>query len=98
MLNFTTETTKFYTEQHKDNAVKINRKRARYFNAAANERIGSAMYVHLTGSGSQSLRCLLPIFDPDGAGQNPLDFSPFRGARFKDECGYHGEGLPKAFL
>jgi hypothetical protein len=31
--------------------VKKNRKRARYFNAAANERIGSAMYVHLTGSG-----------------------------------------------
>ncbi len=73
--------------------MKNYRKRARYFNAAANERIGSAMYGHLTGSGSQSLRCLLPKFDPDGAGQNPLDFSPFRLARFKDEYGYHGKGL-----
>jgi hypothetical protein len=62
------------------------------------EFLGSDVYVHLTGSGAQSLPFLLPIFDHDGAGQNPLDFSPFRGARFKDECGYHGEGLPKAFL
>ncbi len=74
--------------------VKKNRKRARYFNAAANERIGSAMYGHLTGSGSQSLRCLLPIFDTDGGGHNPLDFFSFHRVRFKDECGYHGEGLP----
>ena len=60
--------------------------------------LGSDVYDHLTGSGAQSLTYLLPIFDPDGAGQNPLDFSPFRCARLKDECGYQGEGLPKAFL
>jgi hypothetical protein len=59
---------------------------------------GSDVYDHLTGSGAQSQTFLLPIFDPDGAGQKPLDFSPFRCARLKDECGYQGEGLPKAFL
>ena len=30
--------------------------------------IGRDVYDHLTGSGAQSLRCLLPIFDPDGVG------------------------------
>jgi hypothetical protein len=60
--------------------------------------LGSDVYDHLTGSGAQSLTFLFPIFDHDGAGQNPLDFSPFRCARLKDEYGYHGEGLPKAFL
>jgi hypothetical protein len=55
---------------------------ARYFNTAANERIGRDVYDHLTGSGAQSLMCLLPIFDPDGVGQNPLDFFPFHRVRF----------------
>jgi hypothetical protein len=44
--------------------------------------IGSYVYDHLTGSGAQSLMCLLPIFDPDGVGQNPLDFSPFHPVGF----------------
>ncbi len=34
--------------------------------------IGSDVYDQLTGSGAQSLKCLLPIFDPDGVGQNPF--------------------------
>ncbi len=44
--------------------------------------IGTNEYDHLTGSGAQSLGCLLPIFDPDGVGQNPLDFFPFHRVRF----------------
>jgi hypothetical protein len=43
------------------------------------------LYDHLTGSWAQSLWCLLPIFDPDGVGQNPSDFFPLRRARFKDD-------------
>jgi len=46
--------------------------------------IGTDEYDHLTGSGAQSLGCLLPIFDPDGVGKNPLDFFPFHRVRFKD--------------
>ena len=49
------------------------------------DNIGRDVYDHLNGVGSQSLRCLLPIFDPDWVGHNPLDFSPFHRARFKDE-------------
>ena len=58
---------------------------ARYFNAAANELIGRDVYDHLTGSVAQSLMCLLPIFDPDGVVQNPLDFYPFYPVGFKVE-------------
>jgi hypothetical protein len=39
--------------------------------------IDTDVYDHLTWSGAQSLGCLLPIFDPDGVGQNPLDFFLF---------------------
>jgi hypothetical protein len=56
---------------------KNNTEGAWYFNAAANEIIGTDVYDHLTGSGAQSLKCLLPIFDPDGVGQNPSDFFCF---------------------
>jgi len=46
---------------------------------------GNESAVMCTTTWLQSLRCLLTIFDPDGVGQNPLDFSPFHRARFKDE-------------
>lgn len=39
--------------------------------------IGTDVYEHLTGSGAQSLKYLLPIFDPDGVSQNPSDFFCF---------------------
>ena len=58
--------------------MKNNTEGAWYFNAAANEIIGTDVYDHLTGSGAQSLRCLLPIFDPDGVGQNQF---PMRAQR-----------------
>ena len=47
---------------------------ARYFNAAANGTDRQRCVRPPDGVGAQSLRCLLPIFDPDGVGQNPLDF------------------------
>ena len=56
--------------------VKNSTEGARYFDAAGDRNYRHYVYDHLTGSWSQSLRCLLPIFDPDGVGQNPLDFSP----------------------
>jgi len=56
---------------------------------------GSNVSNHLTGSGAQSLWCLLPIFDPDGVGQNPLDFSPFRRVGLKDESASKLKILPK---
>ncbi len=47
--------------------VKKNRKGARYFNAAANERIGSAMYGHLTGSGHSHCSVCYQYLTPMGS-------------------------------
>jgi len=77
--------------------VKKNRKRARYFNAAANERIGSAMYGHLTGSGARSLRCLLPKFDPDGPVKILLIFLLFAARDLKMKMAIMVKGYPCEF-